>query len=306
MYVLLVILCYLKFRTDQSGSRMESEVINIDDDDNSEANHGQESPITLPPTESVSPNTPGSSSSAFGERQASTVSIATGSYNAMYDESSTSANTGRSDESSTMLPLDTLFSLFSEKFSSKQIKIIYQLSDNHFEDSVECLLSGASLEAIVQMLNKCYARCPVIKIHIDSDEIWSDLSFYKCVSCVHMKRLRVCLDNAPPVDTGGVRRQVFTTTFSEFVQNTRIRLFDGPAGYIRPYYSAESRGSGIFKALGMMVGHSICQDGIGFPFFSPLCYWYIASGEEKALEYSCLDDIGQDSTAVISKVCVDM
>ena len=50
------------------------------------------------------------------------------------------------------------------------------------------------------------------------------------------------------------------------------------------------------------MGHSICQDGIGFPFLSPLCYWYIAKGEEAALQYSCLDDIGQGSATVISEV----
>ena len=51
-----------------------------------------------------------------------------------------------------------------------------------------------------------------------------------------------------------------------------------------------------------MIGHSIFQDGVGFNFFSPLSYWYIACGEEKALQYSCLDDIGQDTAEVISKV----
>ena len=112
-----------------------------------------------------------------------------------------------------------------------------------------------------------------------------------------------CLDGVPSIDTGGVRRHVYTTAYAEFIQNKHIHLFDGPENHLRPYYSAESRGSGIVKALGLMVGHSICQDAIGFNFFSPLSYWYIACGEEVALQYSSLD-IGEDSAAIISKVCV--
>ena len=40
--------------------------------------------------------------------------------------------------------------------------------------------------------------------------------------------------------------------FSEFADNTHMRLFEGPSSYIRPSYNSESRGSGIFKALGSM------------------------------------------------------
>ena len=113
--------------------------------------------------------------------------------------------------------------------------------------------------------------------------------------------MRACLDSAPPIVTGGVRRQVFTTVFSEFADNTHMRLFEGPSSYIRPSYNSESRGSGIFKALGSMVGHSIFQDGNRFPFLSKMCYWYIASGEEKALQFASLD-VGQDSANIVSKV----
>jgi hypothetical protein len=198
--------------------------------------------------------------------------------------------------------LDTLKSLFSQSFNVRQIGAIYHFSGCNLEESVECLANGGSVEAITQMVKHEYLKKEIKKVHVDSDELWPDmLSFYKCVPSVNMQ-LRICLDGQPPVDTGGVRRQIFTSVFSEFVSNTRIRLFDGPANHLRPFYSAESRGCGIFKALGVMVGHSICQDGAGFPFLSPLCYWYIAKGEEAALQYSCLDDIGQDSAAVISKV----
>ena len=159
------------------------------------------------------------------------------------------------------------------------------------------------MEALVTMVNKRYSRCPVLKVYIDDDDIWSDiLSFYKCAKPPTKKRLRIRLNNSPCIDTGGVRRQVYTVAFSNFIQNSNIHLFDGPPNHLRPHYNAESRGSGIFQALGAVVGHSILQDGLGFCYLSPLCYWYVACGKEKALEYSCLDDIGDDSADVISKV----
>lgn len=46
----------------------------------------------------------------------------------------------------------------------------------------------------------------------------------------------------------------------------------------------------LFKALGAVVAHSICQNGIGFPYFSQACYWYMVSGEEKPLHYIRSDD----------------
>ena len=66
-----------------------------------------------------------------------------------------------------------------------------------------------------------------------------------------------------------------------------------------PLYSAELRGSGLFKALRMMIGHSILQDGIGFPHLSPLC---IAEGEQRALEYVTLADVGAQTAAAVTRV----
>ena len=58
----------------------------------------------------------------------------------------------------------------------------------------------------------------------------------------------------------------------------------------------------MFRAFGTMVGHSIILDGIGFPYFSPVSYWYIVSGEEKALEYVNISDVGKDTAYAVTKV----
>ena len=112
----------------------------------------------------------------------------------------------------------------------------------------------------------------------------------------------VVLGSQPPVDTGGVRRQLYSTVFAEFAENKHIRLFDGPVNHRRPVCTAEARASGLFKVLGMMVAHSICQDGIGFPYFSPTCYWYMVGGEEKALQFASVEDVGGDVAAIVSQV----
>ena len=51
-----------------------------------------------------------------------------------------------------------------------------------------------------------------------------------------------------------------------------------------------------------MIGHSLSQDGIGFPFLSPLCYFYIAVNEETALTWASLNDVGEDTKYFISQV----
>ena len=51
-----------------------------------------------------------------------------------------------------------------------------------------------------------------------------------------------------------------------------------------------------------MVAHSICQDGIGFPYLSLCCYWYIVEGEERALEFATVEDVSADAAYVIKQV----
>ena len=97
------------------------------------------------------------------------------------------------------------------------------------------------------------------------------LAFYKCSSQLSKKHLRVCHPNEPAIDTGGVHRETYTTVFSEFVHNDHIHLFDGLTNHLRPY-------------------------------LSPLCYWYIAKGGDEALQYARLDDVGEASVALVSKV----
>lgn len=81
-----------------------------------------------------------------------------------------------------------------------------------------------------------------------------------------------------------------------------MKLFDGPPHYLRPIYSAEARSSGLFTVLGTMIAHSIAQDGVGFPYLSPLCYWYVVGGEDKVLPFVTLANVGADVSDLVTRV----
>ena len=115
--------------------------------------------------------------------------------------------------------------------------------------------------------------------------------------------IRVVFNGSPVIDTGGVRRQVFSDVFQHFAENKYVQMFEGPPHFLRPICSAESRSSGMLKVLGTMIAHTIAQDGLGFPYLSPLCYWYLVAGEERALDHLTLVDVGADVRSLVSKVC---
>ena len=183
---------------------------------------------------------------------------------------------------------------------------MYELYGESLELSSGCLADGPSTASIIKQMKKMSEEFPVIKVRVDEDDSWSDLvSFYKSAGpSAAGHRVRICLLDQPPLDTGGVRCQIYTQTLKEFAGNKYVRLFECQPNRLRPFYSAEARSSGMFRVLGMMVGHSIQQDGIGFPYLSPLCFDYIALGEEHALQHYSLNDVNDFGKDFIVKVHV--
>ena len=152
-------------------------------------------------------------------------------------------------------------------------------------------------------MGKMCEEYPVIKFKLEEDDYWSDLvSIYKGHDNQAGHKMKVRLLDRPVVDTGGVRRQIFTQTLKDFAENKYVRMFEGPLNHLRPCYSAETRSSGLFGVLGKMVGHSIQHDGIGFPYLSPLCYDYIARGEQHAVQNCSLSDVTANVVEFITKV----
>ena len=200
--------------------------------------------------------------------------------------------------------LDRLLHIFvGATLSAKQVTTIYTFFGGNFDAASQALLHGPTLNSILDVSNKRFEVMPMLKLRIDSDDLWSDLvSEYKSGRMNFQHQVRVRLDNQPPVDTGGVRRQVYCRAFDYFAKNKFIELFDGPENHLRPSCSADARSSGLFKILGSMISHSICQDSIGFPFLSPTCYWYLVGGDEKALEYASLQDLPADAALLVTQV----
>ena len=202
---------------------------------------------------------------------------------------------------SVVSPFEHLQLVFGEKFSSDQIASIFSLSNSSYDVCESCLTSGPTIAHLAAIK---YQENTTIKLKIDEEDVWADLiSFYKSPK-VEPKycHLKIWLNNQPAIDTGGIRRQIYTSVYKDFAENKYVKLFDGPSNHLRPKYSAEARSSGLFTVLGIMVGHSLYQDGIGFPFFSPLCYHYISVNEEAALSWLSISDVGEDAKYAINKV----
>lgn len=196
-------------------------------------------------------------------------------------------------------------STFGSNVSYEEVIAVFKMSGEDYEISSECLLRGPTLTSILTMINKRFEQFPRVKLHVDADDFWADLvALYKACSMNFHTKLRVCIDNQPAIDTGGVRRQVYSRVFLDFANNKLVNLFDGPPNQLRPRCSAEARSSGLLKILGSMIGHSICQDGVGFPYLSQACYWYMIGGEDKALQFAGMEDLPADSAFIISQVSI--
>ncbi len=169
--------------------------------------------------------------------------------------------------------MSKLISTFKGHLTELQISTICLSSRKSYHNSMACLSEGPTTQSIIFLIQK--------------------------------KGVRVKLQNSPAIDTGGVCRQLFSAVLNDFASNKYVRLFDRSSHSLRQICTAESRTCGLFKVLGKMVGHSMCihVDGIGFPYLSFASYWYLAEGEETAVQFSSINDVGSDVAYVVSKVC---
>lgn len=205
--------------------------------------------------------------------------------------------------SSSSSELDHLITMFQGKnLSRKQIAAIYLLSGKNYEASLKCILDGPNLQTLVILMNTYFDTMPMIKVKVDADTVWNDLVAHYKSTDEFQCRLRISLSNNPAIDTGGIRRQMYTQAYNDFCTNKYINLFDGPPNQLRPASTAVARSSGLLKLLGKMVAHSIFQDGIGFPYLSATAYWYLIGGENMAIEYATTNDLPEDSKLLIEKV----
>ena len=194
--------------------------------------------------------------------------------------------------------------VFDGNMTRDQIVAVYESSDQSFNASMKCLGQGPTLESILFMLNVKMSSAEQVKLVLDPDDMADILVYYKSPRIGTRKQLHIKINNMAAIDTGGVCRQVYSTVLNDFHHNKYIKLFTGPSHSISPVYTAEARSTGLFKVLGTMVGHSVCQDGIGFPFSSLANYYYVVKGDKRAIEVCSINNVGADVAAVVSKVKV--
>ncbi len=70
-------------------------------------------------------------------------------------------------------------------------------------------MTGPTLSALLKMVNDRFDELP--RLRVSAEDVWSDI-------VKHLTHLQV---RQPAIDTGGVRRQIYTTVLHDFEQPAR-------------------------------------------------------------------------------------
>ena len=180
-----------------------------------------------------------------------------------------------------------------------QVKFLLEVLHDDADAVTSVLVEGVTLSLLVKSLKSCYLdECSVKRIFIDECDM-SDparlaeeaVVFYKGSGFSPHAEVRISIEDHPVVDAGGVRRQFMSDVFSHFTTSQSMRLFEGPKNRLRPCFRQSS--ISMLTLVGKMVGHSVIMDGVGFPFFSPACYYYMAGFVDRAISAASVEDTGE-------------
>ena len=144
-----------------------------------------------------------------------------------------------------------------------------------------------------------------IKIEVDPSDLLTDcVAFYKGPKFNPQHPLRVTFIGQPALDSGGVKRQMYTDLFKEMVSKDQLKIFEGPTNNLLFNYNQTALSCGLYKMLGQMVAHSICQGCGGFPYLAPPMYYYIATSDiNQASAYASIKDVhNEEEMKYIEKV----
>ena len=143
------------------------------------------------------------------------------------------------------------------------LQYIYELCKGDVASACDCILSGPDIESLVSLVSSqvIASASDEQKLKISSDEQDGDdlaecvLAFYKDSRYDPHCGVRVCLSGQPAIDTGGVRRQVFSQVFERLAFSDHFGLFDGPPHRRRPAFRISSLSAGVMKLVGRVIGH---------------------------------------------------
>ena len=194
--------------------------------------------------------------------------------------------------------------------SESVTRYIYDLSRGDLACAADCILSGPCFETLIALISSVVLTGDGEgrKLKIDDNEQEGDdlaecvLAFYKGPRYDPHCGIRVSLCGQPAIDTGGVRRQVYSQVFERVAFSDRLCLFDGPLDRRRPAFRISSLSAGVMRLVGRMIGHSILLDRLGFPYLSPVCYNVMVGRQDQALLLCTPEDASERVQQVLKKV----
>lgn len=171
-------------------------------------------------------------------------------------------------------------------------------------------MNGPTLDSIRSLLRKskistAMAESPRIRLDPDDDHddwVRAAVTYYKGTQFDRHSEVRISLRGQPAVDTGGVRRQFFSTIFERIASSDMYRIFEGPPDRLRPIFRMSNIDSGVMRTVGVMVAHSFVLDGQGFPYLSESCYYYLAGLVDKAITVVSPDDLSEQVRRLVAEV----
>ena len=81
-----------------------------------------------------------------------------------------------------------------------------------------------------------------------------------------------------------------------------LDMFEGPSKRLRPAFKISILNSGILKILGQMIGHTLLMGGVGFPYLSPACFYYMAGRWNTAITFITDEDVSCRVRHLLTKV----
>ena len=202
--------------------------------------------------------------------------------------------------------LQEVFSNFPAQF----ISILYSIANYDFVATFDSLIKGdlpSILDLVKSNLIKTEADdTPNIYVPESGEEYdWAipAFSFYKSSRFNPRRAINVILEGQPAIDTGGVRRTFFTVVYEKVISGY-LDMFEGPPKRLRPAFKMSVLNSGILKILGQMIGHTLLMDGIGFPYLSPPCYYYMAGKWNTAITFITDEDVSSRVRHVLKQVWI--
>ena len=126
-------------------------------------------------------------------------------------------------------------------------------------------------------------------------------AFYKSHRFNPKNDVSVILGRQPAIDIGGVRRTFFSVVYDK-VAAGYLDMFEGPCTRLRPVFRMSVLNSGILKIFGQMVSHNLVMDGVGFPYLSPACYYYMAGKWNIAITLLTDEDVSTRVGYVLKQV----